>query len=119
MSPTPEANKKAKGAADDTSRSGLAESSPQIDVAARGILRLAPRLLTRGGVALVAKSARLVDDGECFLQGEWLLEHCHDDIGEALAAALRLSRLGPILDWEAGVKSPLTYVTLAEAIMPP
>ena len=60
MSPTPEANKKAKGAADDTSRSGLAESSPQIDVAARGILRLAPRLLTRGGVALVVTGGCLV-----------------------------------------------------------
>ena len=45
---------------DDTRRSGLAESSPQIDVAARGILRLAPRLLTRGGVALAAKTKLLL-----------------------------------------------------------
>ena len=28
-----------------------------------------------------------------FLHGQWLLEHLHDDVGEAVPAELRVSRL--------------------------
>ena len=37
--------------------------------------------------------APLVKNGVRFLHGLWLLEHLHDDVGEAVPAELRVSRL--------------------------